>query len=81
MSALMSDVIEGAVTPVVVNAAVNAGGKMLKAVEMQYKYGKPDSAAPGGGLELTPPSAGPAPRNELLQMRERIDRMLGEGGG
>jgi hypothetical protein len=39
MSALMSDVIDGTVAPTVVNAAVNAGGKMLKAVELQLKHG------------------------------------------
>lgn len=39
MSALMSDVIEGAVPPQVANATVNAGGKLLKLVEMQLKYG------------------------------------------
>lgn len=39
MSALMSDVIEGALNPVVVNAAVNAGGKLLKVVEMEHRYG------------------------------------------
>jgi hypothetical protein len=42
MSALMSDLIEGNVAPQVGNAACNAGGKMLKAVEMQYKYGTTD---------------------------------------
>jgi hypothetical protein len=39
MSALMSDLIEGNIAPQVGNAACNAGGKMLKVVEMQYKYG------------------------------------------
>jgi hypothetical protein len=39
MSALMSDIISGRVTPAVGNAACNAGGKLLKVVEMQYKYG------------------------------------------
>ena len=39
MSALMSDLIEGSVTPAVGNAAVNAGGKLLKVVEMRLKYG------------------------------------------
>jgi hypothetical protein len=39
MSALMSDIIAGRVTPAVGNAACNAGGKLLKVVEMQYKYG------------------------------------------
>ncbi len=40
MSALISDIIEGTVTPIVGNAVVNAGGKLLKVVEMQYKYGR-----------------------------------------
>lgn len=39
MSSLMSDLIEGNVAPQIGNAAVNAGGKLLKVVEMQYKYG------------------------------------------
>lgn len=39
MSALMSDIIAGRVTPSVGNAACNAGGKLLKVVEMQYRYG------------------------------------------
>lgn len=41
MSALMTDVIDGTITPNVANAAVNAGGKLLKVVEMQYRYGSP----------------------------------------
>jgi len=39
MSTLMSDIIDGRVTPSVGNATCNAGGKLLKVVEMQYKYG------------------------------------------
>ena len=39
MSALMSDLIEGRVTPQTGNATCNAGGKLLKVVEMSYKYG------------------------------------------
>lgn len=39
VSALMGDIISGRVTPSVGNAACNAGGKLLKIVEMQYKYG------------------------------------------
>lgn len=50
MSALMSDLIEGAITPNVANATVNAGGKLLKVVEMQYKYGTPKTNHP---LSLT----------------------------
>lgn len=39
MSSLMSDIISGRITPSVGNAACNAGGKLLKVVEMQQKYG------------------------------------------
>jgi hypothetical protein len=39
MSALMSDLLDGRVTPSIGNATCNAGGKLLKVVEMQYKYG------------------------------------------
>lgn len=39
MSALMSDIITGRVSPQVGNAVCNAGGKLLKIVEMQYRYG------------------------------------------
>lgn len=35
----MTDVLTGEITPQVTNAAVNAGGKLLKMVEMQMKYG------------------------------------------
>lgn len=46
MSALMSDVIDGSISPNVANATVNAGGKLLKVVEMQYRYGKPQESKP-----------------------------------
>lgn len=36
---MMGDIISGRVTPAVGNAACNAGGKLLKVVEMQYKFG------------------------------------------
>lgn len=39
MSALMSDVIEGRLSAETANAVCNAGGKLLKVVEMQYRYG------------------------------------------
>ena len=45
MSALMSDLLEGAITPEIGNAVCNAGGKLLKVVEMQYKYGAPPKSA------------------------------------
>jgi hypothetical protein len=39
MSALMGDLIAGRVTPQVGNATCNVGGKLLRIVEMQHKYG------------------------------------------
>jgi len=41
MSDLMSDILDGRVTPSIANATVNAGGKLLKVVEMQYRYAPP----------------------------------------
>jgi len=38
MSAIMSDVISGRLTPSMTNAACNAGGKLLKMVDLEYKY-------------------------------------------
>lgn len=51
MVALMGDIIAGRITPKVGNAACNAGGKLLKVVEMQHQYGK--QGAPGTARELT----------------------------
>lgn len=45
MSSVMSDLIEGKIAPQVANAVCNAGGKLLKVVEMQNKYGKVPSDA------------------------------------
>ena|SRR5690349_18472431 len=62
MSALMSDLIDGRVTPAIGNATCNAGGKLLKVVEMQYKYG---TQGDGGGrrtLSLTLDNAEPMAR-------------------
>lgn len=53
MSALMSDLIEGRVPPGVGNATCNAGGKLLKITEMQYKYGVQGSGTGRRTLELT----------------------------
>ena len=52
MSCLMSDVIEGAITPQVANATVNAGGKLLKVVELQLKYGKPNPDGSNRRMDL-----------------------------
>lgn len=55
MAALMSDVIEGRISPVVSNAAVSAGRNLLKVVEMEYKY---------GGMTESPPT----PARPTLQL-------------
>lgn len=52
MSALMTDLIEGRITPSVGNATCNAGGKLLKVVEMQAKYGQ-SGGGPNKTLMLT----------------------------
>ena len=52
MSAMMSDVVTGRLTPEVCNATCNAGGKLLKVVEMTYKYGKKHADRPPT-LQLT----------------------------
>lgn len=46
MSALMSDLLEGSITPQVGNAAVNAGSKLLKVVEMRLRWGGSATANP-----------------------------------
>lgn len=53
MSAMMGDIISGRVTPAVGNAACNAGGKLLKVVEMQYKYGTQSGNQGNKTLALT----------------------------
>ena len=56
MSALIGDLIEGRISPQTANAACNAGGKLLKVVEMQYKYGQiPGEKGARRELLLTPP--------------------------
>jgi hypothetical protein len=57
MSSLMSDIISGRVTPAVGNATCNAGGKLLKVVEMQYKFGTPTGTQGNRMLILSPDTA------------------------
>lgn len=56
MSTLMSDLISGAVKPMIGNAVCNAGGKLLKVVEMQMKYGTPQQSG-NKVLMLTAPGS------------------------
>jgi hypothetical protein len=53
MSTLMSDLISGRVTPQIGNAVCNAGGKLLKIVEMKQKYGVAPSAEQAAQPDLT----------------------------
>lgn len=53
MSALMSDLIEGKVQPQVANAVCNAGGKLLKVVEMEFKYARKGTNGSPARLALT----------------------------
>ena len=49
----MTDLIEGRVSPGIGNAACNAGGKLLKVVELQHKYGTPGPGRSNKILDLT----------------------------
>lgn len=52
MSALMSDLLQGSVSPEVANSVCNAGGKLLKVVEMKYKYGTKGARGERNEMEL-----------------------------
>ena len=66
MSALMTDLIEGRVSPGIGNAACNAGGKLLKVVELQHKYGTP---GPGRGSKVL----------DLTMNGEEVEQIAGAG--
>lgn len=53
MSALMCDIVEEVIDPRAANAACTAGAKLLKVVEMQYKYGRNASGGEPKALVLT----------------------------
>jgi hypothetical protein len=53
MSMLMSDLIDGRITPSVGNAVCNAGGKLLKVVEMQQRWGTQRTEGGPRDLALT----------------------------
>jgi hypothetical protein len=55
MLALISDLINGRISPQVGNAVVNASGKLLKIVEMQHRYGNPTGDRGYKELALVPP--------------------------
>jgi hypothetical protein len=47
MATLMGDLVSNRIAPNVANAMCNAGGKLLKAVEMQLRYGTASQDVPG----------------------------------
>ena len=55
MSTLMVDVVEGSISPGIANATCNAGGKLLKVVEMQIRYGTTGHDGKSKELLLMPP--------------------------
>jgi hypothetical protein len=59
MSAVMSDMIEGRLDPRVGNGVCNAGSKLLKVVEMQYRYGTKVEGTMDRVLNLVPMNAAP----------------------
>ena len=87
MSALMSDLIEGKVTPSVGNATCNAGGKLLKVVELQYKYGTntEDGNSPSLTLAHQRPKKRleanwPKPKKRLTANRKRDEEVAYDYG-
>lgn len=53
MSALMSDILDERIEPRAANAVCNAGGKLLKMVELEHKYGSPKQSGPERTLQLS----------------------------
>jgi hypothetical protein len=55
MSALMTDLLNGTVTPGIGNATCNAGGKLLKMVELNQKYGQAQVESGLKNMQLVTP--------------------------
>ncbi len=51
-SLVMGDVATNRLDPRKANAICNAGGKLLKVVEMQHRYGTPDGSGEVGDKTL-----------------------------
>jgi hypothetical protein len=60
MSALMTDLLNGSVTPGIGNATCNAGGKLLKMVELNQKYGQAQVENGLKNMQLVTPDTAPA---------------------
>lgn len=67
MSALLTDTIAGRIEPQVANAVCNISGKLLKVVELQYKYGRAVEGQTERMLALTPLAPKPEDANATQQ--------------
>lgn len=75
-SAMITDTILGDMTPEVTNSASNAAGKLLKAVEMQQKYGV---VAPSGGIrDLTLCAETDEKAERIRQIEEQLAALKAE---
>jgi len=52
MSSLMGDLLQGSVSAGIGNAVCNAGGKLLKVIEMEERYGRDRAKRPPQALRL-----------------------------
>jgi hypothetical protein len=53
MSLLMGDIVSGRIDPRTANAACNAGGKLLRVVELEHKIGRALASSSKRSLQLT----------------------------
>lgn len=79
MSALMSDLVSGKVTANIGNATCNAAGKMIKMVELEYKYGT-NPARRAGLLQIAYesdiPAASPSQVAEARHSQKKNRKVL-----
>lgn len=79
LSALIGDVMTEAVPARLANTSVNAMGKLLKVVEMQHKYGKPEDGNKSLVLSEDQPGTPDAleyRKRELLAEKAAVDAEL-----
>lgn len=79
MSCLMSDVLTGKVSPVVCNATVNAGGKLLKVIEMQHRYGSLSQDGRSKTLSLCDPDRRAAAAGRIEALERELIALKEEG--
>ena len=76
LSLLISDLAEGAMTPMAGNAICNATGKLLKNVEMHLKYGNRGMTAKGMKMATLPGDSVDKPNAEAPQTSRHIEGNL-----